>query len=294
VAAEGVVLTHPDRVLYPEPGITKRGLAEYYAKIAPVMLPHVVGRPVVVVRCPSGQGKPCFYQKHWSAAVPSGLATVPIEEANGTTEPYVVIEDARGLRALVQYGVLEIHLWNARVDRLESPDRIVFDLDPAPDVAWTEVVRTAQELRDRLAAADLRSWVKTTGGKGLHVVLPIERRSTWALVSSFAEAVAERMRREAPDRFVTNPSKQERRGKIYLDWVRNTRGALVVAPWSTRASDSAPVSAPVSWDTLATVRSGDQFTLQSTIATVPRTDPWADLPEVSQRLSRSLVARLAG
>jgi bifunctional non-homologous end joining protein LigD len=294
VASDGVVLTHPDRVLYPAQGITKRDLADYYANVAPLMLPHVVGRPAVVVRCPSGQRKPCFYQKHWTAAVPPGLATVPIEEGDGSSEPYAVIEDARGLASLVQYGALEIHLWNARADRLEAPDRIVFDLDPAPEVPWGEVVRTARELRDRLATGELRSWVKTTGGKGLHVVVPIERRATWALVSSFAEGVAERMRKDAPERFVTNPSKRLRQGKIFIDWVRNTRGALVVAPWSTRARETASLSMPVSWDDLRQLTGGNDFTLRSAIEALPPRDPWADLPKAGQRLTRSLVTRLAG
>jgi bifunctional non-homologous end joining protein LigD len=293
VATDDTTLTHPNRVLYPEDGITKRDLAEYYDRVAGVMLPHVADRPIALKRCPDGIAKQCFYQKHWTSAVPPGLRTVTIAEQDGSKSPYAVIEDARGLTALVQYGALEIHLWGARADRVESPDRIVVDLDPAPDVAWRLVRDAASRLREILADLELDCWIKTSGGKGLHVVVPIARRATWSLAAEFAEAVAGALARSDEDRFLTVASKKHRRGKIFIDWLRNARSALVVAPWSTRARPSAPISVPISWDELDRVRSGAHFTLAGARRLLRgRADPWADLETASQRISAAMVKRL--
>ena len=286
----GVALTNADRVLYPEQGITKQRLAEYYEAIAPLMLPHVAGRPVVLVRCPQGHGKECFYQKHWSPGAPSALGSVSIREAKGTVRPYSVVKDVGGLVSLVQHGVLEIHVWGSRADDIERPDRIVFDLDPGPGVGWRRVVAAARELRERLGGLGLETWLKTTGGKGLHVVIPMERRSTWDEVSGFARALAYGMARENPRRYIATASKAARKGLIFLDWLRNTRGATAVAAWSTRAKPGAPISVPVEWGEIDQLRSGDQYRVGNVLELISRRskDPWAGLARARQRLTRSM------
>jgi bifunctional non-homologous end joining protein LigD len=290
----GIELSHPDRVLYPEQGLTKQDLAQYYEAISPWMLPHVAGRPFSLVRCPEGRQKACFYQKHWGGRLPPAVKTVDIEEGKGGVRPYSVILETAGLVSLVQYGVLEFHLWGARADQLESPDRIVFDVDPAPDVGWARVREAARLLKGILESLGLESWIKTTGGKGLHVVVPLERRSSWEEVSAFARAVAHRIAREDPARYLATASKAARQGRIFIDWLRNTRGATAIAPWSTRAREGAPVSVPIGWEELDRLKGGDQFLLRNALAVARRrkTDPWASLLKSRQRLTRSQTAAL--
>ena len=290
----GVALTNPDRVLYPDQGITKQGLAAYYEAIAPLMLPHAAGRPLVLVRCPAGQRKDCFYQKHWSAGLPETLDTVDIEESSGAVRPYVTLDDAAGLVSLIQHGVLEIHVWGARADDVDLPDRIVLDLDPGPGVSWRRVIEGAKDLKERLEALELETWLKTSGGKGVHVVIPIARRSSWADVAAFTRAVAYGMTSDSPTKYIAKASKAARKGLIFVDWMRNTRGATAVAAWSTRARPGAPISVPIDWSAIDELEGGDQFRLASIQEHVGkrRRDPWADLPKSRQRLTKSMVARL--
>jgi bifunctional non-homologous end joining protein LigD len=290
----GIELSNPGRVLYPEQGLTKEDLARYYEAIAPWMLPHGAGRPFALVRCPGGRQQACFYQKHWKSYLPKAVKTVAIQEGDGVKRPYTVISDAAGLVSLVQNGVLEIHLWGSRADAVESPDRIVFDLDPAPGVSWARVREATRMLGELLRTLGLESWLKTTGGKGMHVVVPIARRSSWDEVTAFARAVGYRIAREAPESYLARASKAEREGKIFIDWLRNTRGATAIAPWSSRAREGAPVSMPVSWEELGKVRSGDQYSVESALALMRRRkhDPWAGLLKARQQLSRSMTAAL--
>ena len=290
----GVTLSNPDRVLYPEQGITKQALAAYYEAIAPLMLPHVAGRPLVLVRCPEGQRKACFYQKHWSVGLPETLDTVEIEESSGAVRPYTKLDDAAGLVSLIQHGVLEIHVWGARADDVDLPDRIVFDLDPGPGVSWRRVIAGAKDLKERLEALELETWLKTSGGKGVHVVVPIARRSTWDDVAAFARAVAYGMAFDSPKKYIAKASKAARKGLIFVDWVRNTRGATSVAAWSTRARPGAPISVPVDWNAIDELKGGDQFRFADILELVrkrPR-DPWEDLPKSRQRLTRAMQASL--
>ena len=283
---ENTRLTHPDRVLYPEQGLTKRGLAEYYVEVADWMLPHVAGRPLSLVRCPSGQGKECFYQKHIGKGLPEGLREVMIEESEGE-EPYPVLDGVEGLLALVQMNVLEIHPWGSRADDVERPDRLIFDLDPDPSVGWPRVVEAGFEIRDRLAAMKLTSFVKTTGGKGLHVVVPITPRQEWPEVKAFCEAVATAAARDSPDRYTTNMAKAARPGKIFLDYLRNGRGATAIAAYSPRARPGAPVATPLAWEELGPSLGSDHYT----VATLPRRlkalarDPWADIGKLRQSIT---------
>lgn len=287
----GVRISHPDRVVFPEAGITKVELARYFAHVAPVMLPHVTGRPLALVRCPAGVAKECFFQKHWTRTRPSSIDTVAIKQSDGKKHPHVVVHDVEGLVTLVQWGVMEIHPWGSRADDPERPDRIIFDLDPGPGVTWREVAEGARGLYALLEELGLSSWLKTSGGKGLHVVVPIARRATWNDVSGFARAVAEHMQAALPDHFVSKASKAARQGVIFIDWLRNTRGATAIAPWSTRAREHAGVSVPIAWSRLGKIRSGDQFTLKSVLATRSR-DEWSDLLTAKQTLTKAMLHRL--
>jgi bifunctional non-homologous end joining protein LigD len=214
----GVRLTSPEKVLYPEQGVTKRELAEYYVAVADVMLPHVARRPITLVRCPTGRQKKCFYQRHAGSGVPKELKEVTIE---GFAEPYLYLQDIRGLIAIVQMGVLELHPWNSHVDKPHKPDQVIFDLDPGEGLAFSDVVAAAHELREHLAGMGLKSVPKTTGGKGLHLLVPIERRYEWRDVKSFAKAVGDALAKNAPNRYLTRQSIAERRGRIYIDYLRN-------------------------------------------------------------------------
>ena len=246
---EGVKLTHPDRVLWEGQGLTKLGLAEYYAEVSDYILPHVTGRPLALVRCPNGAEGQCFYQKHAFAGLTDAVDVVKVEENGGEAET-LVIHDLRGLITLVQASVLEIHPWGARIEDTEHPDILIFDLDPGDGVPWTAVIEGAREIRQRLKEAGIESFVKTTGGKGLHVVSPLRPGPGWDELKEFAHAIALSMERDAPAKYISNMAKKARSGKIFIDYLRNGRGATAVAAYSTRARPNAPVSTPVRWEEL--------------------------------------------
>ncbi len=279
-----IELTHPDRVLYPRPRLTKQDIADYYDRVADRILAHVAGRPLSLFRCPQGIGGACFFQKHWVGERPPGVGTVRIREKSGSGD-YVVIRDAAGLRALVQFDVLEIHAWSVRDDDVDAPDRIVFDLDPGPGVAWSAVRDAATEVRDVLRGTGLQSWVKVTGGKGVHIVAPIERRVSWQQVADFAHNVADQLEARDGKRYVARASKAERRGRIFVDWLRNTRGATWVAPWSPRARRGAPVSLPLSWQKLRGAPAANAWGVADLLHGRLPADPWRDLLTTRQRLT---------
>jgi len=291
VAVAGVRLTHPDRVLYRAQAITKLRLARYYEAVADWIVPHVADRPLALLRCPEGAGKQCFYQKHAGPGVLDEFERVRIHEAGGATATYLYVDDLPGLIALAQIGVLELHPWGSRVGRLEHPDRLVLDLDPARGVPWPRVVAAALEVRALLADLDLIAFVKTTGGKGLHVVVPLRPEAGWDVVHGLAEAIGPEMARQAPDRYTVNPLKTARRGRIFIDYLRNVRGATAVAAYSPRAHPQAPVSTPLSWQEIEQRVRPDQFTIE----TVPtrlarlRKDPWADFFSVDQAIDAGTV-----
>ena len=278
-------LTHPERILWPEPGITKQGLADFYADIADWILPHIAGRVLSLLRCPSGTAQKCFFAKHpWS-----GLSAATRRVDVGEVEPMLVIDDLAGLLDLVQAGVAEIHPWGSRAEQLEAPDRLIFDLDPGEDVAWSVVIAGATELRDKLLGLGLQSFVKTSGGKGLHVVVPIEPKAGWEQAKAFTAAVAEATARERPDRYVATMSKRARHGRILIDYFRNHRGATAVAAYSTRAHPQAPVSTPLAWDELSDGLRSDHFTVGNVRHRLGflKHDPWPDFFKLRQRLPKS-------
>lgn len=284
----GVRLTSPDRVVYPDQGATKRDLARYYETVAEHILPHLAGRPLSLVRCPKGREGQCFYQKHVDESFPDAVARIAVEEKDGT-EVYGMVETVEGLVAMVQMGVLELHTWGARHDRIERPDRLVFDLDPDEGLAWERVTEAAVEVRNLLAGLGLESFVKTTGGKGLHVVLPIERRIGWDDLKAFARGVAETMVRDAPDRYTDNMSKAKRKGKVFIDYLRNGRGATFIASYSTRARPGATVSVPVRWNELGRVRPDgyDVATLPRRLASL-KSDPWEGFDRIRQAVTAKM------
>lgn len=291
-----VKVTNPDRVLYPSAGITKADLIAYYAAVAEWVLPHVAGRPLSLVRCPEGVVGDCFFQRHAGPATPTRVERLSIA---GEEKEHLVVRDLAGLAALVQMGVLEIHVWGARADRPDRPDRLIFDLDPGEGVAFAEVVETALLVRDRLGTLGLESWVKTTGGKGLHVVAPLDRRHEWKDVKDFAKRFAARIAADFPKRYLAKSSKSARRGRIYVDYLRNDRTATAVAPYSTRARDDAPVAVPLAWEELTSDIQPQSFTIQ----TVPErlaaldADPWEEMDDVRQSITvaaRREVSKAAG
>jgi len=240
-------LTHPQKVLDEASGMTKQMLADYYWSIAEWMLPHIADRPVSLVRCPEGAGKPCFFQKHVNSMLPEGIGSVDIADKNGKVEPYITLNTAEALAGLAQMGVLEVHPWGSRNEDLEHPDRLIFDLDPDEELEWPEVVKAAEEVRAGLKKVGLESFVKTTGGKGLHVVAPMEAKHEWPEVKEFARQFVVAMEKTAPERYLTKMTKSARKGKIYLDYLRNERGATSVAAYSPRARSGIAVSMPLSW-----------------------------------------------
>ena len=278
----GVRLSNPDKVLYPEQGTTKSDLADHYVAVAERMLPHVAMRPITMVRCPTGRQKNCFYQRHAGAGIARQIEKVTVP---GFDNPYLFIRDVAGLISLVQMGVLEIHPWGVRVERPDRPDRMIFDLDPDEGLGFEAVVRAARDVRDRLAALGLESFVKTTGGKGLHVVLPIEPVHEWRAVKAWAKGFSEAMAADAPELYLTRIAKAERTGRIFIDYLRNDPTSTAVGPYSTRARPGAPVAMPLDWKAVKAGLDPGRFTVATAARYVAsRADPWADLDAVRQRL----------
>ncbi|MEW5726860.1 MAG: DNA ligase D [Pseudomonadota bacterium] len=277
----GFRLTSPGKVLYPGQGLTKAALASYYLDVARWMLPHVAGRPLTLVRCPDGRQGECFYQRHPKAGMSKAVHRFPDRD-----ETLMTIEDVEGLVGLVQMGALEIHTWGSTARDIDRPDILVFDLDPDEGLAWGRVVEAAAEMRGRLLAAGLDSFVKTTGGKGLHVAVPLAPRAGWDEAKAFCKAMAEAMAADAPDRYTANMAKARRRGRIFVDYLRNQRAATFVAPYSTRAHAGAPVAVPITWAELEAGIRSDHFTVETLfrrLSALPG-DPWQGFAEAARPL----------
>ena len=267
--------TSPDRIVYPDAGITKLQVADYYRAVAAQLLPELVRRPLSVVRCPDGIGE-CFFQKHHASKLGANVRAVPIREKDGGTEDYFYVDDIEGVIDLVQMGVLELHPWGAHVDDVEHPDRLIFDLDPGEGVEWMAIIAAARDIRARLSAMGLESFVRLSGGKGLHVVLPMRPGADWTQAKAFCESFADAMVEQAPDRYVATASKAKRGGVIFIDWLRNSRGATSVTSWSLRARPQAGVAVPLAWSELGRTRSGHDYPLPRALrrARTLRRDPW--------------------
>jgi bifunctional non-homologous end joining protein LigD len=295
----GVGISHPDRVVFPAIGATKLDLAHYFAAVADWMVPHVADRPLTLVRCPDGakgdgsHDTGCFYMKHSKVWAPAPLRRVRIREKTKIGE-YLIADSTAALVGLVQMGVLEVHTWNSRFERIEQPDRIVIDIDPGGNVPWSAVVSTARVVRQVLEALDLASFVKTTGGKGLHVVVPLVPRAAWPECLEFARAVAATLVRRDPRRFTDRFSKAGREDKLLIDYLRNNRTNTSVAAYSTRARPHAPVSVPLAWSELSSALMPDRFTMHSVPKRLARLrkDPWKSYKSVKQTIPRGAVAAL--
>ncbi|HMB47113.1 MAG TPA: non-homologous end-joining DNA ligase [Afifellaceae bacterium] len=281
----GIRLTSVERVLFPQQGLTKGALAEYYRDVAERMVPLVENRPLSLVRCPQGRARQCFFQKHDSGGFPAALKVTRLKERSGKSGDYFHLTDAAGLIAGVQMGVLEFHVWGSRIDRPERPDRLAFDLDPDEGLGFSAVKKAATDLRTILSGLELESWVMVTGGKGVHVVCPLIRRADWADVRAFAKGVAEKMAADEPDRFVATMSKARRKGRIFIDWFRNQYGSTAIAPYSSRARKGAPVAMPIRWDELAKMKAANLFSVTDAARRMRQPDPWADMAEANQSIT---------
>jgi len=281
-----VRLTHPEKILDEASGITKQALADYYWAVADHMLPHIADRPLSLVRCPDGAGKPCFFQKHVNTMLPEGISGVDIADKKGKVEPYITLSTPEALAGLAQMGVLEVHPWGSHNIDLEHPDRLIFDLDPDESLPWRTVVDSAIEVKDLLKQLGLESFVKTTGGKGLHIVAPIAPKYDWGEIKEVARQIVISMEKAAPDRYLTKMTKAARKGKIYLDYLRNERGATSVAAYSPRARPGAGVSMPLTWSELKKMDKRPSFNVANFAEWRDRLkkDPWLKMGEVKQGL----------
>ncbi|WP_265500912.1 DNA ligase D [Paracoccus beibuensis] len=284
----GIALSSGDRVVFPDAKVTKADLARYYRDIAPLMLPEIADRPMSLVRLPDGLDGPRFFQKHPGKGFPDALKTTEIAESDGDPHPYAYGTDAAGLVAAVQMGTVEFHIWGARRDKLDRPDRLVFDLDPDEDLGFAVTRRGAMDLRDRLADLGLDCWAMLSGGKGVHLVVPLRRSVGWEAVKLFARGVATLAAQSEPDRFTAEMSKARRKDRIFIDWLRNERGSTSVAPFSVRARPGAPVACPVTWDELSRLRRPAPFSLRDACKR-----GWAGVtPPPAQGLTQKVIAAL--
>ncbi|MBU8978074.1 non-homologous end-joining DNA ligase [Lysobacter sp. MMG2] len=278
-------LTSPERVVFPQVGVTKGDVAEYYRAVSRWLLPELIRRPLSLVRCPDGVEGTCFFQKHHADSLGEHVRKIHLREVSGADD-YLFVEDLDGVLELVQMNALEFHVWGARTDDVEKPDRLVFDLDPDEGIEWNALKAAARDVRDRLGDLRLRSWVRMSGGKGVHVVVPIRPGPDWTQVKAFCEAFADSMVARAPERYIATASKAKREGLIFIDWLRNTRGATSVASWSLRAKPGATVAMPLTWEELGRVRQAGAFDLRKALRRSRnlKRDPWHAMYRVRQTL----------
>lgn len=287
-----VRLTHPDKVLFPESGVTKAELAAYLEMAADRMGAHLYGRPVSLVRAPDGVGKQTFFQKHAMKGMPKEIKLIDIAESDGKTESYITLPDATAIVSAAQISALEFHLWGSKNKDLEHPDRLIFDLDPDEDLEFQVVKRAAFDIRALLESADLASFPMITGGKGIHIVLNVKPKLEWDEFKQFAGDVAEQIAALDPKRFVANMSKAKRKGRIFVDYLRNGRGATAIAPYSPRAKGTAPIAVPVSWDELKTIPTANVFKLKDMHARLSEPDPWAEYAKSAVSITKATRAKL--
>ena len=273
----GIKISNPDRVIFPGEALTKGDLADYYAAVEALMLVDTAKRPISLIRCPQGRAKHCFFQKHDSGTMGPHVKHVPVEESDGDVQDYLYVQDARGILACVQMGTIEFHGWGSKASKLEFPDRLVFDLDPDVGLDFDRVKEAAVRLRTLLADLGLVTFPLLTGGKGIHVVAPLDAKADWPKVKSFAERFSRAIAEAEPEMFTANIRKNQRKGRIFLDWLRNQRGATAVMPYSARAREGAPVAAPIAWEELDEIRSGAAYSIR-------------DADELLERASSKLLA----
>lgn len=286
----GIRLTNPEREMFKGSGVTKLDVALHYARVGDWMLPELLRRPVTIVRCPTGEQKDCFYQRHAFAGLPEGVERVDLADEEGRAA-FLSIVEPKGYLALAQFGAIEFHAWGCHIDDPEHADRLVIDLDPAPDVSWAQVCDAAELLKARLERLGFEPFLRTTGGKGLHLVMALAKGATWQTVKGFAQAFARRAADDSPQFFTAVSSKAKRGGRIYIDYLRNARGATAVASYSLRARDGFPVATPIMWSELRMLEGGDAFTITSIQNRLGK-DPWAGLgskpTKITARMARDI------
>lgn len=283
----GIRITHPQRVVFPVPGHTKLDLARYYEKVGERIMRFIAGRPLSTVRCPEGQSGECFFQKHLRRTIPAPVRAIHVRELAGPAD-YIGVDSVEGLVTLIQFGVIEVHPWGAAEKDLEHPDVLTFDLDPAPDVSFRDVKSAAIAVRDRLTSVGLSAFLKVSGGKGLHVVAPLVPDTPWELVRAFSAHFARTLAASDPARYVATASKAVRPGRVFIDYLRNSRGATSVAPYSVRARSGAPVALPIAWDELSRLTRPDQFSLAVVLRRLSHTraDPWSTFERARRSISK--------
>jgi bifunctional non-homologous end joining protein LigD len=284
----GIAISHPEKLYFPDESITKAEIATYYERMAELIVPHTKDRPLALVRCPDGWNRQCFFQKHADKSVNAAVDRIDVPEGEGTAT-YMSASSASGLVGLVQWGVIEMHPWGSRRPHLDRPDRLIFDFDPDDAIAWPELVKDVQLLRTLLEDLDLQAFIKTTGGKGLHVIVPIRATLDWEHAKGFSRAVADFLVRTFGDRFIATASKTGRKGKVFIDYLRNAVGATAIAPYGVRARAGAPVAMPVAWDELGADVRFDHFNVRSAEQHVTRRkrDPWHDFATTRQSITKA-------
>ncbi|MHA6690651.1 DNA ligase D [Devosia sp. A449] len=288
--AAKIHFTSPERLIFPERDITKADLVAYYAAVADAMLPYIENRPLSLLRCPQGPTQHCFFQKHDTGGFPDAMKSLLITEKDGSKEDYFYIDNLAGLIAGTQMNVLEWHLWGSRNKDIEKPERIVFDIDPDEDLDFSHVRAAALDIRQELESWNLESYALVSGGKGIHVIAPLQPKAEWPLVKAFCKSFAQRLADKHPERYVANMSKAKRKGKLFIDYLRNERGSTAIAPWSSRSRQGAPAAVPVSWDELATIKAANQFTLADAADRAKLPDPWKGYFATKQ----VITAKMAG
>ncbi|MDQ2077571.1 DNA ligase D [Marinimicrobium sp. ABcell2] len=293
----GVRLSHSDRMLYPEQGITKLDLARYYEDVQDWILPYIVNRPLSLLRCPDAWDQTCFFQKHpGQRNFAKGVLRVAIDEKRGGSSDYLYVTSVRDLVTLAQFGVLELHPWGSRIEDVESPDTLVFDLDPGPDVPWSKIAHGASGVRERLRQLGLVGFLQATGGKGLHVIVPIEPGLSWDQAKDFSHAVARAHAHDDPTNFTTNMAKTKRQGRIFIDYLRNGRGSTSIGRYSIRARKNAPVAVPLRWEELTPAISANRYTinnLRRRLSSLKR-DPWEGYTEASRTITDQMFKAVGG
>lgn len=280
-----IKISHPDRIIYPDTKTTKKDVVRYFEEIAPLLLPYVKDRPISILRCQDTALSGCYFQKHTHTTNLVGIRTKEVHKGKNK-DSALVIEDVTDVIRLIQAGTIEIHGWQARFSNIEKPDQIVFDLDPDTPALWGRMVDTAFEIRGQLKTLGLESFVKLTGGKGIHVQLPIEARYSWELIKSFSKSLMQILSEQNPGYYTTNMQKINRKGKIFLDYLRNSYEATAIIPYSLRARAEPTVALPIAWKDLKHSSGADEYTYQDVLQLVKkRKDPWSNYFRVSQRIT---------
>jgi bifunctional non-homologous end joining protein LigD len=280
--------------VFRDPGITKADLARYYQQAGPRMVDLAGGRPVSLLRCPDGTAERCFFQKHAGAGFPEALKQMEIEESSGEVAPYMYFTSTAGLVGAVQMGTVEFHIWGVRTDNLERPDRIVFDLDPDEGLGFARVTAAADRVRSLLGQIGLVSTPMVTGGKGVHVIVPLKRTASWDTTTLFSRTVASMLADAEPQRFVATMAKARRKGRIFIDWLRNERGATAIAPYSVRARKGAPVAIPVTWAELGKLKAANGFSVTDAARRLKLGCPLIEAMASPQHLGNTVLERLDG